>query len=313
MARRRDSSSEAFVVLFALVALAAVLSFGAALLYFPLRKYPHNNPGKGLGVFGIVIIFVGLGVLVYQASSAAGIDSEQSSNVTWAAWIPACVGLVVYLLALAWAGNYQSDVLAATDEIEALVLNKSVSESQLLDAAQQICRKRLLLKSDIHGALSRASRNRSVQMIENGGELPTTSPPEGVFLGPGERCHAGFSRVEYYEDVFGTERSTAGGALYWKVADGITLRPTAYSGRSMPVSELRRMDLGSLVISDRRVIFQGNRYVKEIALDGILGLSPYENGFQIQTSGKSKREVFSMPALDVRLATILISRLVARA
>jgi hypothetical protein len=311
MARRRNDGSEAAVVFLLLLAMALVLSLGAALLYLPLRKYPSNNPGKGLGILGIVIVFVGIGVLVYQASNA-GPDSSPLSATSLAGWFPTCLGFAIYIFGLGRAGNYHLHVLAANDEIRSLESDGSVSESKLLEAAQEICRKRSLLASDAQAALSNATRIRSIRMIESG-ELPTTSPAEGMFLKPGETCHARFLAVEYYEDVSGTRRTAAGGAVYWKVADGITLRPSAYSAQSMPVSELRKTDLGSLVITDRRVIFHGQRHVKETMLDRIEGLSPYENGFQIQTGGKSKREVFSMPILDVHLATTLISRLVIKA
>jgi hypothetical protein len=150
-----------------------------------------------------------------------------------------------------------------------------------------------------------------LRTIEGGGILPVTSPPPGVFLKPQEQCHASFRGAVLFEDVFGSQRSTGGAAVYWKVADGITLRPSAYSSKSMPVAELKKVDSGSLAITSSRVIFQGQRYRLDFPISKIEGLSQYNEGFQIQTSGKAKRQVFSMHPVEVRLATVIISKLAA--
>lgn len=102
----------------------------------------------------------------------------------------------------------------------------------------------------------------------------------------------------------------AGGAVYWRVADGITLRPSTYSAKSIPVRELKQLDSGLLAVTSQRVIFQGETYRLDFPLSKIEGLSHYADGLQIQTAGKSKRQMFSLSSVDARLATALITKLV---
>ncbi len=317
MAGKRNGGSDAAVVLLALAALAVVVSMGAVVLYLPLRKYSSRNPGRGLGVLGIAIIAVGLGILIYQSSSNRAEVSEtpsavssSPSDISWAGWLPLAGGLAVYTLGLVVGSGYHTRLLAANGEIENLVNCEGLTEDQMRQAALRICESRSLPVSEVQSAIANSSRVLILRSVENSPTLPTAPPPEGVFLKPGEQCHVAFSSVSFHEDVFGTRRTTAGGAVYWRVADGVTLRPSAYSSQSMPTSELRQVDSGCLLITNSRVIFQGRRYRKDTPLSKIEGLSQYDNGFQIQTSGKSKREVFSMSPTEVRLAMALISRLV---
>jgi hypothetical protein len=78
----------------------------------------------------------------------------------------------------------------------------------------------------------------------------------------------------------------------------------------MPVAQFKHVDSGILLITNGRVVFQGQSDRLDIPLAEIGGVSSYSNGFQIQISGESKRQVFSVDPLDVRIAMTLISRLV---
>ena len=310
MARKSQNDLDPTVVLFLLLAVVVIISLGAALLYLPLKKYSNRTPGKIVAVMGIVIVLAGSLTTGYHFLLVNENDMSRRPEVPWIGWWLLAGGLALYVTGLATASSYRARVSGAKREIAELIANENLSEPQLVETAQKICQNRALPPSEMQEAISYGSQARALKVIENDHVLPMASPPIGVFLKLGEQCHASFATVLLYEDVVGTQRSTAGGAVYVRLGKGITLRPAAYSGKSMPVAELKQVDAGTLVITNSRVIFQGQRYRFDIPMRSIEGLSPYSDGFQIQTVGKSKRQVFSMSPVEVRLASTVICKLV---
>ena len=216
-------------------------------------------------------------------------------------------GAVVFLAGVTCTGGYRRAVKTISD-LEDMADDPAVSEEKFLIKVQ--AQSRLLREWEIKHLVSYAGRLRSLQIVESASVLPVVSPPDEIFLEDQEQCHACFPEARLYEDVFGTQRSTVGGAVYLKVSKKITVRPSAYSGTSMPVAQFKHVDSGILLITNRRVVFQGQSNRLDIPLAEIGGVSSYSNGFQIQISGESKRQVFSVDPLEVRIAMTLISRLV---
>jgi hypothetical protein len=306
MAKRKndaDSAAAAIILVAAIAIISLGISFVAKILYLPFKKQP-NDPGKILGVLGIGAILVGAGLLAYQILPATAEDSLPS-RTSWTGWLPLFSGLAIYLFALSLSRDYQMRVLGMRREVQALAADGRLTA----EAAECIGRDRALPTSAWQAALYDARQVQTLAAIEQG-RLPTSLPPDGIFLNQGEYCHASFTSVVLYEDVVGTQHSVAGGAVYWRVADGITLRPSTYSAKSMPVAELKQRDSGLLVVTSQRVIFQGETCHLDFLMSKIEGLSHYADGFQIQTAGKSKRQIFSLSSVDVRLVTALITKLV---
>lgn len=88
-------------------------------------------------------------------------------------------------------------------------------------------------------------------------------------------------------------RNYYGGSV--RVAKGVSL----FAGQSRSKSELQKLDNGSLIITDERIIFIGNKRNTSIEYDKLLSLECYDNCVTSHKIGKSKSEVFFTPASEV--------------
>lgn len=87
-------------------------------------------------------------------------------------------------------------------------------------------------------------------------------------------------------------RNYYGGGV--RVAKGVSL----FAGQSRSKSELQKLDNGSLIITDERLIFIGNKRNANIEYDKLLSLECYDNCITSHKIGKSKSEVFFTPASE---------------
>ena len=87
-------------------------------------------------------------------------------------------------------------------------------------------------------------------------------------------------------------RNFYGGSV--SVAKGVSL----FAGQSRSKGELQKLDNGSLIITDKRLIFIGNKRNTNTEYDKLLSLECYDNCVTLHKIGKSKSEVFFTPAAE---------------
>ena len=127
--------------------------------------------------------------------------------------------------------------------------------------------------------------------IENE-DLPVVDP--GINLYKGEACHFTIP-VNWYEIHRVMQRVRYGGpTVRIKLAAGVYWRMGDLGVQRISSDEWRHVDSGQLFITDRRIIFMGGRGNKNIRLNRILQVIPYQNGLDIQKdAGKSPFLEFS--------------------
>lgn len=96
---------------------------------------------------------------------------------------------------------------------------------------------------------------------------------------------------DFYEERY--VRNFYGGSV--RVVKGVSV----FAGQSRNKSELQKLDNGSLIITNRRLIFIGSKRNTSIEYEKLLSLECYDNCVTCHKVGKSKSEVFFTPASDI--------------
>ena len=76
------------------------------------------------------------------------------------------------------------------------------------------------------------------------------------------------------------------------VAKGVSFRLGAVAAQSESHEELRTIDKGSLILTNKRLIFIGSKRTTNIDLKRILAVKPYKDGIESQRDNKQKTEYF---------------------
>lgn len=77
-----------------------------------------------------------------------------------------------------------------------------------------------------------------------------------------------------------------------RIAKGITLHTGGTRGQSESHDEIRNIDVGDLLITNKRVIFLGSNRTTNIDINKIVSIEDYSDGIKIQRSNKQKPEYF---------------------
>jgi hypothetical protein len=88
-----------------------------------------------------------------------------------------------------------------------------------------------------------------------------------------------------------TEGKYGGGSV--RVAKGVTIRSGRGNSKSESVDEIRMIDTGTLVITNKRIVFSGNIKSINIDLNKLINLTPYSDGIATRRSNKQKTEYFT--------------------
>jgi hypothetical protein len=141
--------------------------------------------------------------------------------------------------------------------------------------------------------------------IENG-ELPIKEVE--INLQKGEKCYYS-SYAEWYENRSITKRiNYSGPTTRIKIIKGVYYRAGSVNVQRVTHEELQKIDYGKVFLTNKRLIFLGNKKNTNIQLSKILSLNPYSDGVGIEKdSGKS-------PIIKVDdnadILTMTISRLI---
>ncbi|MCF7832469.1 MAG: hypothetical protein K9N05_02685 [Candidatus Marinimicrobia bacterium] len=94
--------------------------------------------------------------------------------------------------------------------------------------------------------------------------------------------------------ILAEERSikTKGGYLGFsiRIMKGISIRPGTFQAERE--TKVTQIDQGLLTLTNKRIVFDGERNSRNIILSSINSISPTDNGFGINRTGKSKTEFY---------------------
>jgi len=122
-------------------------------------------------------------------------------------------------------------------------------------------------------------------LIENG-NIPVIDA--GINLQKNEECYF-ITNCNWYEYRKVTKRINYGGPTFRiKIAKGVYWRTGSLGVQRVSENVLSLIDSGRLFLTNKRIIFIGDKKAKNIRLNKILDFTPYKNGVEIiKDSGKS--------------------------
>ena len=114
-----------------------------------------------------------------------------------------------------------------------------------------------------------------------------------IILKKGEEAGVVLSGVNLLEPraVRQTRGGYAGPTI--RVAKGVSFRMGSVSARSESHEELRKIDQGTFVLTNKRMIFIGAKRTTNIDLRKIISITAYKEGIASQRENKQKTEYFS--------------------
>ncbi len=166
-------------------------------------------------------------------------------------------------------------------------------ESALLQYANQLKLSRAEL--DANGWVTKATRARVLREIAEGRMPPSGSIPipAGVNLQASETVAWAFPGTQYYEEK--TTRTYVGGTagVSFRVAKGVYLRTGAFRGHPVEKAEMRLVDEGTLILTNRHLYFAGAGKSLRIPYPKIVNVVPHEDGVGIcRDAASAKPQTF---------------------
>ena len=124
------------------------------------------------------------------------------------------------------------------------------------------------------------------------GILPQSGISLPVLLGKSEAVLWVYDGVTYYQEKIEKEYRHNSGGFSFRVAKGVYYRTG--SGRSKPIehSVMNNEGKGSLIITNKNIIFYAQTKSVKIPFKKIIGVTPYSDGIEVHKDGNAKRMAF---------------------
>ena len=176
----------------------------------------------------------------------------------------------------------------ALDEKEERLLRQVQLELQLNDTA-------------IQPQLSELARLRFFQQI-NQGDLPAVA--SDILLKKAEVAHWQ-SEAEFWEERV-THKGYVGGShgVSIRVAKGVSYRLGGNRGQLVTEKDIIKVDEGKLVVTNKRVVFNGFTNSFSIPFSKLINYVVYEDAIQLDKEGKTKPGYFKLQDPEVVAALI---------
>ena len=128
--------------------------------------------------------------------------------------------------------------------------------------------------------------------IENNGAQPVLDTSPGVVCKKGEIPFLSLNNVTLKEprSVRVTHGGHAGPRI--RVAKGISFGMGTFGAKSESHEEIRVIDQGNLLLTNKRLIFSGGKRSTNIQLKKVLSIDPFDDGIALRREGKQKTEYF---------------------
>ena len=141
-------------------------------------------------------------------------------------------------------------------------------------------------------ALKERDINEFLNNLQNGAINISTTDYCPIILKKNEEPSIIMNNISLHEPR--AVRQTIGGyrGTSVRVAKGVSFRVGGMKARSESHEELRNIDQGSLVLTNKRLIFIGSKRTTNIDLRKIVAIEPYRDGISSQRENKQKTEYF---------------------
>lgn len=142
-------------------------------------------------------------------------------------------------------------------------------------------------------ALKERDINQFLNNLGNGQVNINCSTPSPIIPKKNEVTNLVMLNISFLEAR--SVRQTIGGygGPSIRVAKGVSFRLGGVSARSVSHEELKKIDQGTLVLTNKRLIFLGSKRTINIDLRKIMAIEPYRDGIGSQRENKQKTEYFT--------------------
>lgn len=136
--------------------------------------------------------------------------------------------------------------------------------------------------------LQKTSESVKFKLRVKQGYIPQISAPQGILLKRGEYAVISTNNVVYCQERTKTEYRSGGASF--RVTKGITL----HGGKTKPVKQeyFANLDVGKLVLTNKRLVFFGDRKSVTIPISKICAIERYRNAIDISKEGVMKQTRF---------------------
>ncbi len=135
--------------------------------------------------------------------------------------------------------------------------------------------------------------NQYLTALQNGTINLTFNRPSPVILKKNENISLVLYNINLQEPRAVRQTHAAYGGPSIRVAKGVSFRLGGASARSESHEEIRVIDQGSLILTNKRLIFIGSKRTTNIDLRKILAIKAYKDGIESQRENKQKTEYFT--------------------
>ena len=119
---------------------------------------------------------------------------------------------------------------------------------------------------------------------------PINNPP--IILKKNEEANLVLEGISLREPRAVRQTYGGYGGPSFRVAKGVSFRLGSVAARSESHEELRDIDKGTLVLTNKRLIFIGSKRTNNIELKKIIAIEAYKDGIGSQRENKQKTEYF---------------------
>ena len=139
--------------------------------------------------------------------------------------------------------------------------------------------------------IAKISQARILNELQKG-KLPQQTMGYPIMLGKDESVLWVYDDVKCFEEKVKREYISNRGGISIKIAKGIYYRPS--TGRTKPVEHnyMNLEGIGNLYVTNKHLIFNGSTKGVKIPYTKIIGVTPYNDGIELNREGIAKRIVF---------------------
>ncbi|MGB6839012.1 MAG: hypothetical protein WBE27_01915 [Microgenomates group bacterium] len=148
-----------------------------------------------------------------------------------------------------------------------------------------------------------AEANEFIKKINTEKSLP--SIPTQLLLKSGEEAFIQTESALYESRATSYYQGSSSGGGF-RVMKGVYVGGSSRSGKSESKQELKVIDKGTLVMTNKRLVFSGLHENRNILLDKILSLEPKSDSILVTAENKTKKMYFTVPNGIIWSFTFLI-------
>lgn len=273
-------------------------------------RIESNQSGEQMGFFEKLI----------SSFSTGKLKKEQIDRLRESIWTAVADGTITDQELEYINGFYHDSELTQEDfnklrsEIFAQVVHQAIIDRRV-EANELAVLNHLIERLDVAPEIE-AWAQRQVQyyslfaLIESGAPLPIGSPT-GLILQKNEVCHASLPAQLIEERV--VSRNYAGGSqgVNLRIVKGVSYRVGQQKGKMVSQSGLVPVSDGNFVITNKRLVFTGDRKSVSTPIEKLLDLHVFSDGLNFTATGNVKPVIIRLNSgEDAELCAVLISRLI---